>query len=579
MRRRLLSLVALLFVFALVASACGGDDDDSVDSADGGDTGGEVETGATDPPEGDTEGDTGGDTEVPDTSTTEPAATAEPVYGGEITFGTEAETNTGFYAPNQQCAVSCHTVMRAIHDPLFTETDTGEVVAFLAAGAEPNADFTEWRITAREGITFHDGAAFDGTALVGHFDALKAGTITAQVLQTYESSEVDPADPMTAIIHLSAPYADLPEILVGQLGYVSSPNLHADPGAAGTNPVGTGPFMFDSWSPGESLHVVANPDYWRTDADGNALPYLAGITFRPIPENDTRYSALASGDLDILHTDLAEDFAELEENGAVITTSDAGLETEYVMLNAKVPPLDNPEFRRALAQCTSQEFYIEARTGGVSEAANGPFAPGSVGYLEDTGYPTYDPDAGEAAIAAIGAVPVIEFQTTNSPWNVLTVELIAEQWSQCGVETEIQTLEQGENITEALLGTFGALLWRNHGYSTIAPEYVWWHSNHSGDIGALAAANFGRVEDPDIDGALDHARTTRDAADWQADAEAVNRTFGEQVYNIWLEWRPWVQAHSPSLQNVGANTLPDGGQSPVQFSGRVFLAETFSTAG
>ncbi len=578
MRHRRLSLFTLVLTMALVASACGGDDDDTVSEA-GGD-GVATETDAADTGGEDTGGETSAPDDTPSDSTTTappaPAATETPVPGGEITFGLEAETGSGLYPPSQQCAASCHTVMRAIYDPLFTETTDGEIVPFLATGAEPlNDDFTEWAITAREGVTFHDGSAFDGASIVAHFDGLKTGTITAQVLQAYQSGTVDPADPLRALLSFNQPYGNLPEVLTGQLGYMTAPALHADPAAAATNPVGTGPFVFDSWNQGVELHVTRNPNYWRTDADGTQLPYLEGITFRPVPDNDARYDALASGDLDLLHTDLAEDFAELEENGATLVQTNQGVETEYVMLNAAVAPLDDPEFRRALAQCTSGDLFIEARTGGVSQVANGPFAPGAPGYLEDSGYPAYDPEAGAAAIEAIGQSAPIELQVTNSPWNVTSLELIAEMWNQCGVDTTISTLEQGVNITEALQGAFGALLWRNHGYLNPGPEYVWWHSNHSGPVGGLAVANFGRIEDPDIDASLDALRLTRDPAEIDQISQDVNRTFAEQVYNIWLEWRPWVVAHNADVHNVGANAIPDGSQSPTVFSGRIFLAETF----
>ena len=61
--------------------------------------------------------------------------------------------------------------------------------------------------------------------------------------------------------------------------------------------MGTGPFAFSSWAQNSSFVVKRNPHYWR-----EGLPYLDQVTFKPIPEANTMYQALLTGDIDMMET-------------------------------------------------------------------------------------------------------------------------------------------------------------------------------------------------------------------------------------------------------------------------------------
>ena len=86
------------------------------------------------------------------------------------------------------------------------------------------------------------------------------------------------------------PWPTLPAFLAGQLGLIASPTwLEAVKAGTGdpTLPVGTGPFIVESYAPRDKLVVTRNPNYWRTDAAGNQLPYLDGVEFRVIEDSET----------------------------------------------------------------------------------------------------------------------------------------------------------------------------------------------------------------------------------------------------------------------------------------------------
>ena len=134
-RRWMFRMGALLLAFGLVAAACGGSDDSS---------GGERRTrtrAARSPP-------------IPTTGPT-------PTRGGSITFAREAETSSPWTPSAMICDVACHQAIKGIYDTLIWPDAEGEVHGMLLESFEPNADFTEWTLTPREGITFHDGTPWD----------------------------------------------------------------------------------------------------------------------------------------------------------------------------------------------------------------------------------------------------------------------------------------------------------------------------------------------------------------------------------------------------------------------------------
>ncbi|MCY3631884.1 MAG: ABC transporter substrate-binding protein [bacterium] len=581
--------LALLCAVALVATACGGGNDDD-------DTGSGVAAEATAAPEAPS-GDDGDEAPAPsgdgdeqaqpstddsgeqdaaapdDTSSSEdeaPAAAMEPQYGGTLVVGLEAETTNGLNPVNAQAAVSGHILFRALYDTLTIEGPDGEAVPNLLESITSNDDFSEWTLTLRPGITFHDGTPADGAALKRHFEEQQKGTLTGIIVSDWEIQTIEVVDDVSIKMVLGKSYAALPNFLTSHLGYFGAPSMH-DLGQEGAarNPIGTGPFMLDEWIPNDITRMVRNPNYWRTDAEGRQLPYLDGLEFRPIPDTDGRFAALRSGDLDASSVNTGLRIDEYNEQFKTYWQEERYNETTYLLLNNSRPPYDNPEFRRALAQCTDRQTFNTIRWDG-QVPASGPFSPGTPGYLEDSGFPAHDPDAGSATIARLG-ISSAQIGTTNDPANLLNTELLASMWRDCGLDVDITQVDQADFITQAVIGNFTAFLWRQHESYDVAAERTWWHSK----FGQGIALNFGRVNNPAIDGALDEALTTKDLDRRRELAEEINRAFAEAVHYIWFYHSNWLFAAHDHVHGVDNLTLPGGVEHVRVFGGRVFLTEAW----
>ncbi len=171
------------------------------------------------------------------------------------------------------------------------------------------------------------------------------------------------------------PWPTFPIYLTGQGGLIASPTWLAavDAGTAQpTDAVGTGPFVFQSYAPGDRLIVTKNPDYWRTDENGNQLPYLDEIEFRVIVDSQVRAQALESGDVDMIATsdnNVLVDYLDNPDFPMVL--QDQFAETNYWLLHLTIPPLDNRDVRCALQQAIDKADYIDVANSGYGEPANG----------------------------------------------------------------------------------------------------------------------------------------------------------------------------------------------------------------
>jgi peptide/nickel transport system substrate-binding protein len=559
-RRWMLRMGALLLAFGLIAAACGGSDDTS-----GGDAGDEN-------PRGEESAD-------PDDGTT-------PTRGGSLIFAREAETSSPWTPSAMICDVACHQAIKGIYDTLVWPDAEGVVHGMLLESIEPNADFTEWTLTPRDGITFHDDTPWDVQALDTHFTTMRESILVGNVFNDIQDQAIA-GD--TLVLTMRNPWTNFPLFLSGQPGYVASPTW-LEGVAAGTaseaEPVGTGAFEFAEYSPGDSFRMTRNEDYWLMAPDGEPYPYLDEIEFLVQAENQTRDNAIVSGDIDITHMDSGDSIEGLRESADQGTINlfeiDQRQETGYVLINVGDPEtaVSDVRVRQAMAYAFDHVVENQSRNAGIFEIANGPFSPGSIGYLEDTGFPEFDLDQATALIdeyeSETGQEAEIAYKTTTDPFNLQTAELYRGFWEAAGMTVSLDQIEQGEFISQALVGNFEAFGWRNHGGFDPDTQEVWWTGENAAPFGEIGL-NFGRIDDEVINTQLDIVRESQDDAERQAAAEEINRRFGEQVYNIWTNWVIWAIPYQDRVHGVQTPVImPDGTESTVTgigFTGAINLQQ------
>ena len=268
-------------------------------------------------------------------------------------------------------------------------TAEGTVEPYLAESMEPNADLTEWTLKLRPDVQFHDGTPLDAQALKTVFDDYLKQPTSRVAASLADVTSLDVVDDLTVVYRLAEPNAAFPDELVTAAGWPFSPTAAAAAGDdAGANPVGTGPFRFVSWQRDSNLVVEKNADYWQ-----EGLPHLDKITFRPIPDEDTRLSSLQSGDIDVMQSLRQATVIKARDLDAVNNFEHLGSNSGGSTMNVSRPPFDDVRVRQALAHAMDQEALIEVLGGkGVTPVQTQFFSPDSPYYSEklEASYPEYD---------------------------------------------------------------------------------------------------------------------------------------------------------------------------------------------
>jgi peptide/nickel transport system substrate-binding protein len=539
-RGRWLRLLAVLAVLALVAAGCGGGGGSDGDTAQD--------------PGGTTGGTTGGDEGD--------EASGEPTPGGKVVYALEAESTGGFCLYSAQLAISGIMVTQSIYDTLTVPNADGEYVPYLAESIEPNETFDSWVITLRDGVTFHNGEALDGEAVKLNLDSYRGANPDAFApLFTFVFQNIDTVEatgPLEVTVTTKTPWPAFPAYLFssGRLG-IMAPEQIADTENCSRNLIGTGPFQLDEWVPNDHLTATKYADYWRAE-DG--LPYLDEIEFRPVTDGGQRVNGLETGGFQAMHTSGAQevlDLRDLAEAGqANLEESSEGAEVGYTLLNDAKPPFDDLTARQAVALAVSEEELNELINDGLNTLANGPMAPGTQGFSEDTGYPAYDPDRAKELVQeykdAHGGEFAFELTWSGTdPSTRQLAEEAAQQLREAGIDVTVKnTADQSQFINDALGGNFDAFIWRNHGGTDGDLLYVWFHSG--------SPVNFSKFVDPEVDRLLDEGRAEIDPDRRDEIYAELNQRFGEQVWELWSWYTLWGIATAPNVHGILGPELPDG---------------------
>jgi peptide/nickel transport system substrate-binding protein len=350
-------------------------------------------------------------TVAPSTGTSEqPAAEAgTPVQGGSIIIGNIEDPNS--LDPHATIMATASGIMTWIYDRLFYIGDDGLPHGRLAESWEVSEDNRVLTVKLREGRTFTNGEPVNAEAVVFTFNRLlDPATAAPAAEQAGSLTSVTALDEYTVEFVFEEPYAPFFFAASGAYMGILPPGAVEELGDDfGRNPVGSGPFMFSEWIPGQQITLVRNPDYVnvREDRENPGAPYVDSIVFKTIPELGTRIAALETGEINLMGL-TRESVPQFENNPAfqiIQATETASL--NFVEFNYKRPPFDNPEFRRAFGLAIDKEAIALGAYGGFGTLNYNPYPNGNPGYDPAIGEEygmKYDPEAAAALFEEIGWV-------------------------------------------------------------------------------------------------------------------------------------------------------------------------------
>jgi peptide/nickel transport system substrate-binding protein len=359
--------------------------------------------------------------------------------GGSITFGLELDI-AGFDPLKVGVFdTASFTAAAAIFDTLVALDDKGEPVPKLALSWTHSDDYKTWTFKLRPGVKFHDGTPFNAQAVKENFDRQKDPANKCRcAFYIAFVHDVQALDELTAVYNLNDPSVTLPALLTIQ----STNNVVQSPTAWKTkgddynrNPVGTGPYILKSWAAGDRLVLEKNPDYWN-----KGHPYLDRIVLKPLPDAQSRFASLQSGEADIVWDDEydPDNIQKAKKDPKMTVHTYVGSGAQVYAFNTKVAPFDDVRVRQALVMAIDRKKMSQAITNGLSIPATNPYGEGSWVKCKDDGALPNDIEKARALIKDYGKPVDFKMIVSATPRGRNIGQVLQQFWKQAGANMEIE---------------------------------------------------------------------------------------------------------------------------------------------
>jgi peptide/nickel transport system substrate-binding protein len=299
----------------------------------------------------------------------------------------------------------------------------------------------------REGVTFHNGDAFDAEDVRYTINR----TLSEETPAASKLSTLKPVDDGGVVVEddyrvtLGFEKAMAPALIYltrgpGRAATIVSRGAIEEMGkdAYTTTPVGTGPFQVTEHEVGSSLTLDAYDDYFETDEDGTALPYLDGVDVRPIPEAATIVNALRSGDIDFANLVPLQNLGRVEEASGVTADEAPGVNWYGLAMNETKEIFSSRDARVGIAKVIDNERFVETAYFGNALPDNGPInrATNWVWREDKPDTQNYAPEEGKQMIEDAG-IDGAEFSILVQQGDTRAAKAMRQQLNAAGFEVSL----------------------------------------------------------------------------------------------------------------------------------------------
>ena len=449
-----------------------------------------------------------------------PAATdaAVPAYGDTLIMGTIGDASN--LLPPLASDASSTAITSLVYNGLVRYDKDLQIEGDLAQSWDISADGREITFHLRRDVRWHDGAPFTSADVLFTYQLMiDPATPTAYAEQYRQVSKAEAPDPYTFRVRYDKPLAaalpswalDIcPKHLLEGQDVTTSPLCRA--------PVGTGPFRFVSWQPGEMIVLERNEDYHEGAA------YLRRVLYRVIPDSTTMFLELQSGGLDTMGLTPLQ-FARQTETPAFGRRFNKyrypAFAYTYLGYNLRKPLFQDKRVRQAISHAIDKQELIDGVLLGLGQPANGPYVPGSWPHNPQVKDYAFDPARAAALLEEAGWIdrdgdgvrerdgkPLRFVILTNqgNDQRIKAGEIIQRRLAEVGMDVRLRVIEWASFLKEFIYpGKFDATLL---GWTVpIDPDgYNVWHSSKTGP-GELNIIGFNNAR---VDALLEQGRRSLD---------------------------------------------------------------------
>jgi peptide/nickel transport system substrate-binding protein len=415
----------------------------------------------------------------------------------------------------------------------------------LAASWESSEDLKSWTFHLRKGVKFHNGREMVADDVVKSFEHVLDPATGSSARSNFTMIEkVTAVDPYTARFDLTYGYSGFADILTDrQVKIVPADHIADLP----TAPIGTGPFKFVSYTPGDRLVMARNPDYFEP-----GLPKLEGVEERIIPDMTVRIAALDAGDIDYVWDLPPEQVDKLKANPKLKVENAPAASWDGAILNDEIPPFNDVRVRKALHLAVSRPDLIKIVLFGFGQPTHSPVLPSSPFFDASIPIAKADPATARKLLAEAGytqGVKVPMVLPVGRPVRERLGITIAQLAKPAGFDFDLQRVPYARFTAEisgkAPIYIDGFFQRPNLDTAT----YPLYHSTGSWN------ERLWHFKDAKVDETLDKARVTADPEQQKALYTAFQREVSEQQPGFMAYAADFIVAYRADLKDHAVHPM------------------------
>lgn len=452
--------------------------------------------------------------------------------------------------PHRSRTYSGRLVYTALCDKLVDVSPQLEYLPQLATAWAWSADGKTLTMTLREGVTFHDGEAFDAAAVKFNLDRARTLPDSLRKSELASVDSVEVIDPKTVAIKVKQADATLISQLSDRAGMMLAPKASATDVAA--KPVCSGPYKFVQRVQQDRIVLERFDNYWNKQAY-----HFDKVIFLPIPDTSVRLANLRSGDLDIIERVAPTDVKTAKADSTLQVFNTPGLGYMQLVYNvgngerANTPMGQDARVRKAFELAIDRDAINQVVFEGLYAPSAQPFPSSSPYYDKTLPIPARDVEQSKKLLAEAGVkLPLsVDLKVANNPIAQQVGQIIQAMTEEAGFKVNLIATEYATLLSEQGAGNFqiGMSAWSGR-------------PDPDGDIHQFVtckgAQNDGKFCDPKLDELLDKARTVNDQGQRQALYNQALRLLASDVPTSYLYFDPRIIAMSTKLTGFVPN--PDG---------------------
>ncbi len=468
-----------------------------------------------------------------------------PKYGGTLNIALSSDAPR--LDPGFSSSVYDRYVFQSIFDKLVDIDSNNEIVPMLAEKWDVSDDGLTYTFYLRKGVKFHDGTDFDAEAVKFNFER-NMDPASPRKGELGAVKAVSVVDSHTVQVELKEPFAPFLSILTDRAGMMVSPKAAKELGENfANNPVGTGPFKFDSQIKGNTITLVKNEDYWQ-----EGLPYLDSVVFKIITDTNVVATNLKSGQVDISDWRFpSKEIKNFESDPNFTVVNEASQNYNGFYLNVTKPPFDNKYARQALDVLIDRDALVDLIKDGAAVPAHSYFSPGNLAHGDSDIPPEPSLEKAKELLAKAGMPDGFTFtyKTAATPEQQRIAEMLQSMFKPAGITMNIEKLEFGTLLDQAIKGDFqaAALGWSGR------PDP---DQNIYDDVVTGGSLNYSRYSNPEVDKLLNEARRELDPEKRKAIYDEVMEILVDELPYIFTYHENNVICHSNKVH--GFSYVSDG---------------------